>query len=184
MTILESVKTGLGITGDYQDGILNLYIDEVKYYLIDAGVKPATVESPVAVGLIIRGVADLWNYGAGEGKLSEYFLQRAIQLKIKDSTTDDEETEKLAKLTVKSTAGSNAGYTKISVSGNGTGQLYYKLGTNVLPNYGDSLTDWTEWNGTDEIRAEDGEYIVVCESDSDNKAVAGGTTTASVNLGV
>lgn len=85
MAILDSVKTALGITGDYQDGALNLYIDEVKAFLTDAGIKPATIET-AAVGLIIRGVADLWNYGAGEGKLSEYFLQRATQLKIRDST--------------------------------------------------------------------------------------------------
>ncbi|MCB6616065.1 phage head-tail connector protein [Ruminococcus sp. 210702-SL.1.03] len=87
MAILDDVKTGLGITGNYQDGALNLYIDEVKAFLTDAGVKAETVDSPAAVGVITRGVADLWNYGAGEGALSEYFMQRAIQLKLKDSTT-------------------------------------------------------------------------------------------------
>lgn len=89
MAILDNVKTGLGITGEYQDGALTLYIDEVKAFLTDAGIKPETVESAAVVGLIIRGVADLWNYGAGEGKLSEYFLQRAIQLKLKDSTATE-----------------------------------------------------------------------------------------------
>ena len=89
MAILDNVKTGLGITGEYQDGALTLYIDEVKSFLTDAGIKSETVESAAAVGLIIRGVADLWNYGAGEGKLSEYFLQRAIQLKLKDSTATE-----------------------------------------------------------------------------------------------
>ena len=87
MAILDDVKSGLGITGNYQDGALNLYIDEVKAFLTDAGVKAETVDSPAAVGVITRGVADLWNYGAGEGALSEYFMQRAIQLKLKDSTT-------------------------------------------------------------------------------------------------
>lgn len=87
MAILDDVKTGLGITGNYQDGALNLYIDEVKAFLTDAGVKAETVDSPAAVGVITRGVADLWNYGAGEGALSEYFMQRVIQLKLKDSAT-------------------------------------------------------------------------------------------------
>jgi len=32
---------------------------------------------------VARGVADLWSYGAGGGKLSEYFMQRAIQLSYK-----------------------------------------------------------------------------------------------------
>ena len=80
LELLEAVKSGLGITGTYQDVTLNLYIADVKYYLISAGVKSDVVNSNKSVGAIIRGVADLWNYGAGEGKFSEYFYQRAIQL--------------------------------------------------------------------------------------------------------
>lgn len=82
MALLDDVKTGLGITGEYQDGTLSLYISEVKEYLKGAGIPAEIVESAAAVGTITRGVADLWNYGAGEGKLSEYFIQRAIQLKL------------------------------------------------------------------------------------------------------
>ena len=77
--MLEKVKISLGITGTYQDNTVNEYILEVKAFLIDAGVK----KSNITVGLVARGVSDLWNYGAGKGRLSEYFMQRASQLAYK-----------------------------------------------------------------------------------------------------
>lgn len=76
---LPKVKSGLGITGDNMDGTLQEYIDEVLAFLKDAGV----LESNITAGIVTRGVSDLWNYGSGEGKLSEYFLQRATQLAYK-----------------------------------------------------------------------------------------------------
>lgn len=74
--MLEMVKRALGITGDYQDATLQVYIDEVVAFLTDSGVP----EKKITSGIVARGVSDLWNYGAGEGKLSEYFLHRAAQL--------------------------------------------------------------------------------------------------------
>ncbi len=81
MAVLDDVKNALGVTGDYQNNTLNSYIDEVKAFLKDAGVPEANQTS----GVIARGVADLWNYGAGEGKLSSYFIMRASQLALKGS---------------------------------------------------------------------------------------------------
>ena len=80
MVTLNEVKNALGITGDYQDSTLQIYFDEVMAFLTDAGVKSANMTA----GLIARGVADLWNYGGAEGKLSEYFMQRAAQLSYKN----------------------------------------------------------------------------------------------------
>lgn len=77
--VLNSVKHALGIQGDYQDDTILEYIREVKSFLTDAGVKA----NNISAGLIARGVSDLWNYGAGNGKLSEYFMQRATQLSYK-----------------------------------------------------------------------------------------------------
>lgn len=79
-TILSDVKKSLGIEGNYQDGTVNEYIVEVVDFLIEAGVKSNNITS----GIVARGVADLWSYGAGDGKLSEYFKQRATQLAYKD----------------------------------------------------------------------------------------------------
>lgn len=79
MATLEGVKKATGLTGDFQDDTVQEWIDEVVDFLKDAGVKDANITD----GIVARGVLDLWNYGAGEGKLSEYFLQRAAQLSYK-----------------------------------------------------------------------------------------------------
>jgi hypothetical protein len=79
MAMLEKVKSALNITGDFQDNTIGEYIDETIDYLKDAGV----MASNITPGIVARGVSDLWNYGAGEGKLSSYFMQRAAQLTYK-----------------------------------------------------------------------------------------------------
>lgn len=76
---LDDVKTAIGVTGDYQNDTLQIYFDEVIDYLVNAGVN----ESNITKGIIARGVSDLWNYGTGEGRFSEYFYQRAKQLALK-----------------------------------------------------------------------------------------------------
>lgn len=79
--LLEKVKKGLGITGSFQDETLQIYIDEVKAFMKSAGVPDTVIQNSVSVGCIMRGVADLWNYGSGNASLSQYFKQRLIQLK-------------------------------------------------------------------------------------------------------
>ena len=79
MATLADVKSALGITGDYQNATLQVYFDEVVAFLRDAGVAEANITS----GVVARGVADLWNYGSGDGKFSQYFLMRAAQLSYK-----------------------------------------------------------------------------------------------------
>ena len=78
--MLTKVKSALGITGNYLDQTLTEYIDEVVTFLTDAGVK----SSNITAGIVSLGVSDLWNYGAGDGKLSSYFMQRATQLSYKN----------------------------------------------------------------------------------------------------
>lgn len=77
-TILTAVKKATGITGAYQDDTLQAWIDEAVAFLKDAGVA----ESNITTGIIARGVLDLWNYGAGDGKFSDYFMMRATQLAL------------------------------------------------------------------------------------------------------
>ena len=77
--MLEKVKNALGITGTYQDDTVSEYINEVIEFLLDAGVADANITS----GIVARGVSDLWSYGSGNGKLSQYFMQRAAQLSYK-----------------------------------------------------------------------------------------------------
>lgn len=80
MVTLADVKTAIGVTGEYQDDLLQIYVDEVVDFLKDAGVK----ESHITTGVVSRGVLDLWNYGAGNGRLSTYFKERAAQLAYKN----------------------------------------------------------------------------------------------------
>jgi hypothetical protein len=83
-SMLATVKNALNITGTYQDAALQTYIDEVNEYLRAAGVPESLINVPISAGTDARGVADLWNYGAGEGKLSPYFYERVIQLASKN----------------------------------------------------------------------------------------------------
>lgn len=86
--VLKSVKDALGITGDYQDATLTVYITEVKEYMESAGVSKDQLDGVGSAGVIARGVADLWNYGSGTGKLSDYFLQRVSQLALRKEAND------------------------------------------------------------------------------------------------
>lgn len=79
--LLIKVKKGLGITGDFQDNTLQIYIDEVKDFMHRAGVSDAIINSNSSVGVIIRGVSDLWDYGSGSTGLSPYFKERVVQLR-------------------------------------------------------------------------------------------------------
>ena len=78
--ILTQVKSALGITGTYQDNTLLVYINDVKDYLKSAGISSSVIDSDRACGVIARGVADTWDLGSGNGKLSSYFYERVIQL--------------------------------------------------------------------------------------------------------
>lgn len=78
--LVEQIKVRIGVTGNYHDALLAALAKDVKEYIKDAGADP---ESDASVGVIARGVSDLWNYGSGEGKFSEVFYQRVIQLALK-----------------------------------------------------------------------------------------------------
>ena len=79
--VLQGVKNALGITGTFMDDTLNVYIDEVTEYMSNAGVSDGLLTA--SVGVIARGVNDLWNNSAGNGKLSPYFYDRVTQLAMR-----------------------------------------------------------------------------------------------------
>lgn len=95
--ILNAVKTMLfgTTTGTFRDGLIRLYINEVKDFMINAGVSRRIVKSEKSVGVIALGVNDLWNYQAGGVKFSEYVKQRVIQLAAENDDSDlDDKTVK------------------------------------------------------------------------------------------
>lgn len=89
----------------------------------------------------------------------------------------------LGTLTVTSVPGATKGATKITVTGNGSGQLHYKVsGSGIAINYHDDLSDWTTWDGTSDITATDGENICIAEADAQGLAIASGTATVNAKV--
>lgn len=90
--MLDHVKLCLGITDNYHDAMLQAYIHDVQFYLQDAGIPPDVTETEACGGVVARGVADLWNYGAGGAALSPFFHERAAQLALKWGVTANAKT--------------------------------------------------------------------------------------------
>lgn len=177
--ILSQIKNLLHITGNYHDNTISGYIDDVKFFMEDAGIDVDIINSAVSVGVIARGVSDLWNYGSGTANFSEYFIQRVLQLKHK--TIDPA----VYPLTVTSTAGAEIGTTKITVQEEieNPSYRYTTHSTEMaLPAYGDDLTSWSYWNGVSDINAEDRHYICVAVVDDSNKAIMAGIARVVVRL--
>lgn len=78
--MLVKIKKSLGITGTYLDDKIKEDMEEVMSYLVNAGAK----KENITPGLVARGISDLWN----QNELSEYFQQRAIQLKYKENDNE------------------------------------------------------------------------------------------------
>lgn len=87
--ILKGVKDALGISDSYLDPTLRIYVEEVMFYMQDAGVSDSVINSAQSIGVISRGVTDLWNYGSAGGKLSDYFYQRVTQLRYKEGAVEN-----------------------------------------------------------------------------------------------
>lgn len=82
-------------------------------------------------------------------------------------------------MTITSEAGTTSGSTHITVSEASTGgnSYKYKIAANpTIPSIGDTCSSgYTNWDGNEEITAEDGKTIVIVEVDSNNTAVAVGS---------
>ena len=78
--LLIQVIDALGLTETHHKKIIKPFFNEVKFNLFDGGVKSNVILSSASVGVFIRGVSDLWNYGSGGASLSPYYRERVIQL--------------------------------------------------------------------------------------------------------
>ena len=81
-TLVKMLKVRFSITDNYHNDLLLQYANDVKFFLKSAGISESKINSDDSVGCIFRGVSDLWNNEPGEGKFSELFIQRAIQLRL------------------------------------------------------------------------------------------------------
>lgn len=87
--LLAEVKKRIGVTGTYQNDTISGHIEDVKDFMLDAGVDKSLMTSKRIIGAVTRGVSDLWNYGSGDGEFSTYFYQRVIQLSYAGGDTDE-----------------------------------------------------------------------------------------------
>lgn len=74
--LLVEIKNRLSVTGNYHDELLINFAQDVKAFMRSAGVSDEVIESEKSIGLIAKGVNDLWT----SEKFSELFNQRLIQL--------------------------------------------------------------------------------------------------------
>lgn len=80
--LVNEIKKRLGITGEHHDSLLLAYANDTKEFMHAGGIPADVVDSEASVGLISRGVADLWNLGAGQGVFSGFFHQRVTQMAL------------------------------------------------------------------------------------------------------
>lgn len=85
--LLAKIKNGLGITGDFMDDTLLVYIEDCIEFMRSAGVKESVINSPSSVGCILQGVSDKWVEKRSD--YSEAFKKRLIQLSLKKVNPDN-----------------------------------------------------------------------------------------------
>lgn len=95
---------------------------------------------------------------------------------------DVDTTPTLGTLTVQSAAGTDSGDTKLTVTPakeTATNVYKYKTDPSTAPvvTYGQSVRNWTTWDGVSDITATTGHKITVVEADSTYKAQNSGNTT-------
>lgn len=92
-------------------------------------------------------------------------------------------TAKLTALTVTSVAGTESGDTKITVAGESTGQLKYKISDAALnPLYKDYAGDWTSFADGADLTAATGKKINVAEINADGYIVGYGSQTVTAKV--
>lgn len=76
MDLLQEIKNRLSVTDDFHNDLLTSFAEDVKAYMLSAGVKQTVIDDRKSIGCIAKGVSDMWI----NGSFSELFKQRVIQL--------------------------------------------------------------------------------------------------------
>lgn len=78
--LLDKVKKGLSISGEYTDDTLMTKVIAVKGFILNAGVSETNLETELGMAALTVGVNDLWNLTPGEVKFSPAFSILLTQL--------------------------------------------------------------------------------------------------------
>lgn len=83
--LVSECKKGLNIPEgtDAFDNVLLQKVTAVKNYLENAGVSETQLNTDAGTGVIVMGVADIWDIQGGEAKFSPAFNLMATQLAYK-----------------------------------------------------------------------------------------------------
>lgn len=174
-TVIISSEIPSGtVIGIPAENIVLYYIDPADGDYQELGLDYTTVGETSLIGIHKEG-----NYGRVIGethalmgmKLFAEYLDGIAVVDITDDTT-------LGTLTVTSAAGTGSGNTKLTVEPTlETGHLYkYKVAASAAPEveYGQSVRNWTAWDGKSDIKATTGHHITVVECDNTYKALKAG----------
>jgi hypothetical protein len=80
--LLTAVKSGLSVSGSYNDTVLTQKMLAVTGYMTNAGVSETNLYSDLGVACICIGVTDLWNLTGGEIQFSPAFGMLVEQLVV------------------------------------------------------------------------------------------------------
>ena len=178
MIISSEIPSGT-VVATPADNIVLYYIDPSDGDYQELGLDYTITGETNLIGIHKKG-----NYGRVIGethaimgmKLFAEYLDGISVVTLTDDPT-------LETLTVDSAAGSSSGTTKLTVSPTlETGHLYkYKTNAGAAPEvtYGQSVRNWTAWDGKSDITATTGHHITVVECDNTYKALKAGNDTVT-----
>lgn len=78
---LTKIKAALGIGEGIPDATLEVWLSDVKDFMLNAGVPNSVINSDTTIGTLARGVSDIWNYG-DTASYSQVFIMRVSQLAL------------------------------------------------------------------------------------------------------
>lgn len=173
MIISSEIPSGT-VIGIPAENIVLYYIDPADGDFQELGLNYTVMGETSLIGIHKEG-----NYGRVIGethalmgmKLFAEYIDGISVVDISDDTT-------LGELTVTSAAGTKSGDTKVTVTpGPETGHLYkYKVAASETEvKYGQSVKNWTPWDGKSDITATTGQTITVVECDNTYKALKSGS---------
>lgn len=173
MIISSEIPSGT-VIGIPADNIVLYYIDPSDGDFQELGLEYTIIGETNLIGIHKEG-----NYGRVIGethalmgmKLFAEYIDGISVVDISDDTT-------LGTLTVTSAAGTKTGDTKVTVTPEaGVGHMYkYKVAASETEvKYGQSVKNWTPWDGKSDITATTGQTITVVECDNTYKALKSGS---------
>jgi len=79
---IAQIKQALGIGDGIPDATINVWLSDVKDFMLNAGVPTSVINAQSTIGTLARGVSDTWNYGDGNTAYSMVFKMRVAQLAL------------------------------------------------------------------------------------------------------